>query len=333
MTDRITIYDVAARAGVSISTVSLVLNSPTRVRQGTRERVLVAADELGFVPKADAVTRARKGVGRIGVIAPFSSYPSFSLRLSGVFGGIRAEGLELVVFDQESAASATSPLLASLPITRRLDGLIIMGLPLEESVVARLRAQRLPTVLIDSPRPRFEAVVTDDEAGGELVARHLFERGHRRFAYVGEAQLSHAYVSPSERRLAGFRRAVAEQGGSLPDEAVRLVRHDVGEARAATRELLDLAEPPTAVFAHDDTLAGGVLAAARDRGLGVPDGLAVVGFDDSDLAQALDLTTVRQPFEESGRLAVRALLDQIQAGPTGRRTTVLDLELVVRATT
>lgn len=328
MTDKITIYDVAARAGVSISTVSLVLNSPTRVRQATRERVLTAADELGFVPKADAVTRARKGVGRIGVIAPFSSYPSFSRRLAGVFAAIGAEALEVVVFDQQSAASAASPLLSSLPITRRLDGLIIMGLPLEESVVERLRGQRLPTVVIDSPRPHFEAVVTDDEAGGELVARHLVERGHRRFAYVGEAQRSHAYVSPSESRLAGFRRVA-----DLPDAAVRLVRHDLTQARAATHELLDRADPPTAVFAHDDTLAGGVLAAARDRGLAVPDGLAVVGFDDSDLAQALDLTTVRQPFEESGRLALRALLDQMQGGPTSRRATMLDLQLVVRATT
>ncbi|BCB75956.1 transcriptional regulator DegA [Phytohabitans flavus] len=330
MTDKITIYDVAARAGVSISTVSLVLNSPTRVRQATRERVLVAADELGFVPKADAVTRARKGVGRIGVIAPFSSYPSFSRRLGGVLTAIGAEALEVVVFDQPSAASAASPLLSSLPITRRLDGLIIMGVPLEESVVERLRAQRLPTVVIDSPRPRFEAVVTDDEAGGELVARHLLHRGHRRLGYMGEAQRSHAYVSPSESRLAGFRRVV---GAGLPDEAVRLVPHDVAQARAATHELLDLADPPTAIFAHDDILAGGVLAAARDRGLAVPDGLAVVGFDDSDLAQALDLTTVRQPFEESGRLALRALLDQMQGSPTARRTTVLDLDLVVRATT
>ncbi|BCB91363.1 LacI family DNA-binding transcriptional regulator [Phytohabitans suffuscus] len=330
MTDKVTIYEVAARAGVSISTVSLVLNAPTRVRQATRERVLSAADELGFVPKADAVTRARRGVGRIGVIAPFSSYPSFSRRLAGVFAAIGAEALEVVVFDQQSAASATSPLLSSLPITRRLDGLIIMGLPLEESVVERLRAQRLPTVVIDSPRPRFEAVVTDDEAGGELVARHLLERGHERFGYVGEAQRSHAYVSPSESRLAGFRRVVAHR---LPDEAVRLVRHDVTQARAATHALLDLPDPPTAIFAHDDTLAGGVLAAARDRGLPVPAGLAVAGFDDSELAQALDLTTVRQPFEESGRLALRALLDQLQDTPTSRRTTLLDLELVVRATT
>src|SRR4051812_33302144 len=113
-----TIYDVAKRAGVSISTVSLALNSPSRVRAATLDRVLAAADELAFVPKADAVTRARKGIGRIGVLAPFSSYPSFARRLNGVFRAIKGSGSEIVVYDQESAASSV---LGSLPLTRRLD--------------------------------------------------------------------------------------------------------------------------------------------------------------------------------------------------------------------
>src|SRR3979490_1781451 len=117
----VTIYDVATRAGVSISTVSLALNAPTRVSEPTRARVLSAADELGFVPKADAVTRARRGVGRIGVIAPFSSCPSFGVRLNGVFAELRGQPLEVVVYDHTSAAEAPSPLLAGLPIVRRLD--------------------------------------------------------------------------------------------------------------------------------------------------------------------------------------------------------------------
>ena len=107
MANKVTIYDVATAAGVSISTVSLALNTPERVSAATRDKVLVAADELGFVPKADAVTRARRGVGRIGVIAPFSSYPSFARRLNGVFSALREEALEVVVFDQQSAATAS----------------------------------------------------------------------------------------------------------------------------------------------------------------------------------------------------------------------------------
>lgn len=333
MTNKVTIYDVATAAGVSISTVSLALNSPGRLTPTTLQRVLSAADELGFVPKADAVTRARRGVGRIGVIAPFSSYASFARRLNGVFGALAGTSLEVVAFDQESAATTASPLLASLPISQRLDGLIIMALPLDETVAERLRRQRLPTVLVDSLRDDFDCVSTDDRGGGELVAQHLVERGHVRFGYVGERQRSHAYVSSSERRLEGFRSALAARGVSLPDDSIRLVSHGVDEARAAAHELLSRPEPPTAIFAHDDVLAAGVLKAARERGLRLPDGVAVVGFDDSDLALALDLTTVRQPFEESGRAGVQALLDQMGGSSATRRHTLLRLSLVPRAST
>jgi LacI family transcriptional regulator len=304
VTSKVTIYDVALAAGVSISTVSLALNSPTRVAAATRQKVLTAADDLGFVPKADAVTRARRGVGRIGVIAPFSSYPSFARRLNGVFGPLADGSREVVVFDQESASTTASPLLASLPITQRLDGIVIMALPLDEAIAARLKKQRLATVLVDSVRDDFDCVSTDDRAGGVLVAEHLIERGHRRLAFVGEDQRSHAYVSSSERRLEGFRAAAAD---ALTPAAVRLVSHGVEEACQATHELLDQPDPPTAIFAHDDVLAAGVLRAARERHLTVPGDLAVVGFDDTDLARALDLTTVHQPFEESGRAGVQLL--------------------------
>jgi LacI family transcriptional regulator len=330
--NKVTIYDVATAAGVSISTVSLALNAPGRVTPETRSRVLAAADDLGFVPKADAVTRARRGVGRIGVIAPFSSYASFARRLNGVFAGLRGASLEVVAFDAESAATAASPLLASLPIAQRLDGLIIMALPLEESVAQRLRRLRLPTVLIDTLRDDFDCVSTDDAGGGELVANHLVDRGHRRLGFIGEEQRSHAYVSSSQRRLDGFRTAVRVHGAALPDDAIRLVEHDVDQARRAAHDLLAQPDPPTAIFAHDDLLAAGVLQAARESGLRVPDQLAVVGFDDSDIAVALGLTTVRQPFEESGEVGLRTLLDQMSRPAASSRHTLLRLSLVSRST-
>jgi len=330
VTSKVTIYDVALAAGVSISTVSLALNSPTRVAAATRQKVLSAADDLGFVPKADAVTRARRGVGRIGVIAPFSSYPSFARRLNGVFGPLADGSREVVVFDQESASTTASPLLASLPITQRLDGIVIMALPLDEAIAARLKKQRLATVLVDSVRDDFDCVSTDDRAGGVLVARHLLERGDRQLAFLGEDQRSHAYVSSSERRLEGFRTAAAD---ALTPAAVRLVSHGVEEACQATHELLDQPDPPTAIFAHDDVLAAGVLRAARERHLTVPGDLAVVGFDDTDLARALDLTMVHQPFEESGRAGVQLLLDRMHDPAPRPRHVELPLRLMPRATT
>src|SRR5690242_20617893 len=126
-----TIYDVATLAGVSISTVSLALNAPTRVSAETRRKVLEAVDALGFVPKPEAVARARRGVGRVGVIAPYTSYPSAARRLNGILHAGSQHALEIVLFNQESAAQSTSPLLSSLPITGRLDGLIVISLPLD----------------------------------------------------------------------------------------------------------------------------------------------------------------------------------------------------------
>ncbi|MFC7584322.1 substrate-binding domain-containing protein [Nonomuraea antimicrobica] len=173
---------------------------------------------------------------------------------------------------------------------------------------------------------------TDDTAGGRLAAGHLLERGHRRFGFLGEAQISDRYVSPSQRRLEGYRVALADAGHPLRDEDVRLVRHRAREALSAAHELLSRPEHPTAVFAADDTLAAGVLRAARDVGLTVPRDVAVVGFDDGELAEVIDLTTIRQPLEESGRAAAERLIQQLDHRTTARDL-ALELELIVRGTT
>ncbi len=331
MSSRATIYDVATEAGVSISTVSLALNSPARVSEPTRRKVLAAVDALGFTPKQDAVAKARRGVGRIGVIAPHTSYPSVARRLNGILRAIGSRPLEVVLFDQESAAESPSPLLASLPVTGRLDGLIIVSVPLDQAVADRLAALRLPAVLLDVRHPGLDSVHTDDDAGGRLAAGHLLGRGHRGFGFLGEAQRSGRYVSPSRRRLGGYRAALAEAGHDLAERDVRLVRHRAREAVAAAREMLSGRQRPTAVFAADDTLAAGVLRAARELRLGVPGDVAVVGFDDGELAEVLDLTTVRQPLEESGHAAMERLI-QLLDRRTAAREVALGLELIVRGT-
>jgi DNA-binding LacI/PurR family transcriptional regulator len=327
-----TIYDVAAKAGVSISTVSLALNAPSRVKVATLERIQAVIDELEFVPKIEAMTRARRGVGRIGVIAPFSTYPSFGRRLNGVLAALRGQSYETVIYDHEGAGTS---LLASLPLTRRLDGLIVMSLPLSEQVVDRVLDRNLTTVLVELERPGFSAVTIDNVAGSSIVADLLTRKGHTRYGFVGEGGTKphpHDRVLQSEARLLGFRAALEEHGHSLPDQNVRLVGHSLEAASGAAGELLDSPERPTAIFAHDDVLASGVLRAARERDLRIPDELAVVGFDDSELAQHLELTSVRQPFEESGRVAAEMLLAQLRDPTRTLQEVTLKLTLVERAT-
>jgi DNA-binding LacI/PurR family transcriptional regulator len=328
-----TIYDVASRAGVSISTVSHTLNRPQRVNAATRQRVLKAIDELGYVPKATAIAHARKQVGRAGVLAPFTSYASYTRRLMGILKEAEGDATEIVVYDQESAASATTPLLSSLPVTRRLDGLLIMGLPVDDVLAERLLAQRLPTVLIDSARPELDSITIDDDAAGYLVGRHLIERGRRTFAYVSEPQRSDAYLSQGQLRRAGLRRAAAEAG--LDPGSVRAVRttNDLEGGRHALRNLLDDEHLPEAIFAHQDILAVGLLMECRQQGIRVPEDVAVAGFDDGELAQAFAITTVRQPLEESGRLGFRQLREAISGAHGAARHVTLGVELVVRATT
>lgn len=327
-----TIYDVAEHAGVSITTVSHVLNKPARVAPATLQRVLAVIDELGFTPKAMAVSRARKGVGRIGVIAPFSAYDSFRIRLLGVLEACANLPLEVVVYDHESAAEATSPLLGSLPTTGRLDGLLIMGVPLQDSMVARLQQRQLPTVLVDSFHPGLPSVNVDDTRGGRLIAEYLVAKGHRTFAYVSERQQSLGFVSQAQRRVSGFTAGITNAGID-PSALQRVIAtHDVDGGRQAADEILRGGTRPDAVVAHFDDIAAGLLLGFRSAGLRVPDDIAVVGYDDGPLAKALDLTTVHQPLLETGRAGAEFLLEAIATGQPGAQQLVLSPELVVRGT-
>ncbi|WP_214102651.1 LacI family DNA-binding transcriptional regulator [Acrocarpospora catenulata] len=329
MPERVTIYDVAARAGVSISTVSLAMNSPTRVSPAMRARVYEAADALGFEPKTEAVARARRGVGRIGVLAPFSSYPSFYARLNGVFAAARDHPTEIVLFDHPWAGAA-SPLLSSLPRSGgRLDGLIVMGVPMEQAVADRLRESSMAIVLVEGRHDHFDSVRVDNVAGGRLAADHLVERGYETFGFVGEAQRSHRYRSPSENRLQGFRERLDELGKLLHPQNITLINLH-GEDPPQLPRLL---RPPAALFAHSDTVAARVLREIRSRGIRVPQDLGLMGFDDSELATGLDLTSIRQPLHESGKLAVELLLDRLRDRDAPAREISLSLRLTPRLTT
>jgi DNA-binding LacI/PurR family transcriptional regulator len=326
-----TIYDVAKKAGVSIGTVSNAINTPTRVGPETLKRVLAAIDELGFVPKTEAIAHARKGTRRIGVVAPFTSYPSFNQRLRGIIEALRDKPYELVIYDQESLA-VRHDYLASLPVGRRLDGLIVMSLPFDEHVAARLLSRGLETILIEFARTSFSSVDIDNSAGGKLAAEYLIAKGHTRCAFVGEQQAPGTFTTQCQQRLAGFRQRLAESGLVLPDDYISLMPFSMEMARQQALQLLSLPEPPTAIFAHSDVQAIGVLKAARERGIAIPHDLAVLGFDDLEAAEYLGLSTVRQPLIESGHIAVRLLLERLADASCSVQHVMLPLSIIQRET-
>jgi LacI family transcriptional regulator len=330
----VTIYEVAERAGVSIATVSHALNRPDRVGASTRQRVLDVVDEMGFTPKAAAVSLARRGVGRIGVVAPFTSYPTYATRLSGVLEACSARNVDVVVFDVPSVAAAMSPLLRTLPVTGRLDGLLIMGVPLEDAMARRLARRKLATVLVDSLHKDLNWVNVDDEAGGYQIGRHLAERGHSRLVYVSEGQRSTEYTSPAQLRMHGIVRALREAG--LTEDALRhwiVPSNDMPGGREAAAAIVTEVGLPAAVVAHHDGLAAGLLAGFRAADCGVPEDVAVAGYDGSDLAEALELTSVGQPFAETGRIGAGLLLDLLDATSRPVQQVRLNPTLVIRATT
>jgi DNA-binding LacI/PurR family transcriptional regulator len=326
-----TIYDVAKHAGVSITTVSRMLNDPDKVNGETRERVMAAVDALGFVPKAEARARALRRTGRIGVISPFFTAPSFVQRLRGISEALSAKKFELVIYTVDSANHLKS-FLSSLPLTGNLDGLIILSLPVDDANVRRLVEHGLPTVLVEFPHPSLSSVVIDDVMGGRIAARYLLDKGHRRIAFLGDTDLPEYSLHPVSQRLVGFRKALKEAGIELPNVLVRLAPYSQEQTRQVAAELLSLPQPPTAIFAATDFQALGVLKAARQLKIQVPEQLAVVGFDDLDLAEYSDLTTIRQHLDESGRLAVEILLAQIESPSRPTRHVKLPLTLIERQT-
>ncbi len=326
-----TVYDVARHAKVSIATVSRVLNTPEKVNPATRARVIAAIDALGFVPRADATARARKTSGRVGVLAPFFTYPSFVERLRGVATALAGTSYEFVVYAVDAAKQRDAN-LASIVVTRRVDGLVIMALPFGDDMARRMADARIEAALVEFSHNGFNSIEIDDAEGGRMAAAHFLATGRRRCAFVGDSELPDYAIHPSDMRLAGYRRALEEAGCCLPNEYVGLRPHGLETARQATLGLLDLPHPPDAIFAASDTQAMGVLKAARDRGVRVPDDLAVIGFDDIEVSEYIGLTTIRQPLQESGRIAVELVLNRLVDPGRPVQHVRLPLSLVVRET-
>jgi DNA-binding LacI/PurR family transcriptional regulator len=326
-----TIYDVAQASGLSIATISRALNSPEKVSAATRERVMRTIEEIGFVPKADARARALQSTGRIGVLTPFFTAPSFVARLRGIADAISPTNYEMAVYPVDSS-ERIQHYIQTLPLTRSLDGLIIVSMAVSDTDARRLREYQVETVLIEFPHPSLNTIEIDDFEGGLMAGQYLISKGHERIAFIGVADLPEYAIHPENRRLLGFRKAMSRAGLPLPEEYVCNVPYRI-ELNESAHNLLDLPERPTAVFAATDLQAMGLLKIARDKGLRVPEDLAIIGFDDIDFADYVGLTTIRQHMYRSGKLAVELLLSRLKQPDIDVQHLKLQLELVERSTT
>ena len=331
-----TIRDVAALSGVSIGTVSAVLNRKDTVSDGTRERVLRAMSELHYRPSAAARRRLQPTSAKsIGLIVKEVNNPYFADIIFGAQEAARELGYSVLVGHTERSHDLEQQ-IADLLVAKDVDGLIINPLlndGADRSHLAEIRWTNVPLVLIEGVEGVQASVVDVDNVSAEQgVVEYLVGLGHQRIVHVAGPR----YSTHSDERVEGLRRAFA--AAEMPVGEGTVIHAGAGLAdgyRAALDAFRD-GEHPTAVTCYNDLVAIGVMRALRELGLRVPEDVSVVGFDDIDVSGylATPLTTVRMPRREIGRRATRMLVEAVEAeGGMAPQRVQLDTELVVRAST
>ncbi|MEV0570696.1 LacI family DNA-binding transcriptional regulator [Dactylosporangium sp. NPDC050588] len=327
MPRRATIRDLAHHSGVSIATVSRVLNGHANVAAGTRDRVLHAAGQLGWHGG-----RATDG-DVVFVRCPYVLSDYFGLIVSSVVETAELHGMS-VMMNAGKGAAGRSPLPA-LPDRPGVRGAVLILPPEPTEDLVMLRDRRFPFVVVDprtAPPRDVVAISSAHFAGARSLMAHLVGLGHRRVGIIGGPR----EWSVNDGRLAGYVTPLIELGLLPPSELLRFVTEpNEAQGHAAACDLLDLPDPPTALVGFNDKIAIGILRAAAERGLRVPADLSVAGFDDIDVSRATHpmLTTVRQPLAELGRMAVTMLLRMIGGHELDALHVELATELVVRDST
>jgi LacI family transcriptional regulator len=332
---RATSADVAARAGVSRTTVSFVLNARTDVgiSPGTWRRIEEAARDLGYHPHGAARALAGGASLTIGLVLRQSAEQVaadalLAETLWGVASAARTSGYRVLVEPLSPAGGRYSELLLS----QRVDGLIVSGPRVDDEELVALVADGFPIILQGSlPNVPAPSVDIDNRASARVAVEHLVALGHRRIGCITNGPL--AYTAAADR-LAGYRDALEAAGIGYDPEIVAEGAFDAASGHSSMTSLLDRADPVTAVFVASDIVAFGALRAIREAGRRVPADISVVGFDDIPLARHFDppLTTIRLPANELGAAAGRALVDRLAGRPTSDRT-LLPTELIVRDST
>ncbi|POX50159.1 LacI family transcriptional regulator [Streptomyces sp. Ru71] len=322
-----TIRDVAERAGVSKSLVSLVLRGSDQVRPEKRDAVLRAVRELGYRPNAAARTLSERRSRTVGVLLHDLRNPWFVELLDGMNPPLREAGLHMLLSDARLGRRAGHD-LAEPFLDLGVDGLVVVGTLPDPAGLARV-AERLPVVVAGAREPVLpdvDMVAGDDEQGARLVTEHLIGLGHRRIAHIG----GHGAVGELRRR--GYTSALAAHG--LDPVVERGDLTEEGGYRATVR-LIARAERPTAVFAVNDMTAVGALSAAAELGLSVPRDISVAGYDNTGISRLRHvwLTTVDNAGHEVGRRAARCLLDRFEGRAGTSRVRLTTPALETRGTT
>jgi len=330
----VTIYDLAREAGVGIGTVSRCLNNHPNVSAETREKVLAVVKRLSYQPHAYAQRLASKKTNTISAIIPFFTNYFFIQVLQGVQDKAAEIGFDLILYGVNHTDQAEYYLKRSLH-RGHVDGVMFFSMKFPESHVARFQQINLPLVLVDAYHPQFDSIHVKNMEGAKVATRHLLGLGHRNIAMIN-ASLD---TQPARDRMEGYQAALEESGVAFTADKVFI--SGIGKqdgfnreaGKASMRELIASnrgPHPVTAVFIASDVQAIGAMEMAREAGVRVPEDIAIVGFDDIELAQHAQLTTMRQPMYEMGTLALERLVARMKTPAAAPTVTSYVPELIIR---
>jgi LacI family transcriptional regulator len=305
-----TIYEVSEVAGVSLATVSRVINDSGKVSEKTRQKVLAAVKELGYRPNTIAQSLASNRSNSIGVLVPELHGPFFGTMLSSIEEQLRKYSKHVIITAGHSNAEREREAIAFL-LSRQCDALILHVYAVSDEYVAKLAESGVRIALIgrDIPSLAHSCITIDNELGEYLATRYLIGLGHTELAYIAGP----LWKSDGQARMAGFRRALAESGLAYQEERVAEGTYEESSGQRAMRQLLDRGVPFTALVCANDEMAAGAIAVARNRGLQVPGELSVMGFDNVFFTRYMHpaLSTVDYPIADMGRMAARCVLREV----------------------
>ena len=328
----VTIHDVAERAGVSATTVSHVINQTRRVSPELRQRVLDALDALGYQPNALARSLRRKQTFTIGLVIPDNANPFFAEMARGIEDEAFNSNYSVILCNSDGRIERESAALDVL-LKRQVDGIILAPAGESASTVNMLNQRGTALVVIDRELPgsMADCVLADHQAGARTAVEHLINLGHRRIGCIsGPGELA-----PSAARVDGYRTALRAAGLRADPALLYPGNFSDHSGHQGAQVLLALPDPPTAIFACNDLMAIGVIAAAAEHGIRVPEDLSVVGFDDIHLAAFFNppLTSVAQPKYELGKVATALLVERLRDRSLPPRRCVLQNRLMLRRST
>lgn len=305
-----TIYEVSKLAGVSLATVSRVINKSGKVKAKTREKVEAAMQELGYRPNPIAQSLATRRSNSVGVVIPELHGPFFGIMLSNIEDELRAAGKHVIITAGHSDEAIEKDSIEFLS-SRQCDALILHAYAVSDEYVEKLRDSGIPVVVIGRFIPGMEdsCIDIDNEYGGYIATKSLIELGHRQIASITGPQ----WKSDGRERLAGFRRALDEFGLEFNRQLIEEGDYEEASGRQGMRRLLQKEIPFTGLVCANDEMAAGAIAVAQQRGMTIPDDFSIIGFDNVFFTTYMNppLSTVHYPIDMMGRMAARCVLRDV----------------------